>query len=501
MRAPGPHNEKIVPAKKGYTLTIGETLIHSRYDPESEAEKYIASLSLKAFPFFILIEPGLEYLASALKKQFPSSIIITLHCSPFFDNAVPDSPSWNPACTETLEDFLERLLENASAADIKLIEWKPSTNAYGNTALQLASRTVECIRRISAGKKTARNFGRRWIRNALRNLERFGGGVDLERGSVPVLVCAAGPGLEDSFDKIAEWKQSPSPPFILSVSSAAPALLYRGIKPDIIVSTDGGSWALFHLIESCRYANSPAFPHNQKPLIAAALTAALPSALVTWPLVFLRDGSLWQEILAQAAGAVQGTNLVFPQRGTVSVTAMDLAFSVSGGNVYVSGLDFAHRDLRTHSRPYAFDWYTEQNAVRTQPRYSEIFKREAMIRASGSHGIYAAWFTTHVSDYPQRLFTLGSPIHGIPAGTPSVNKAGKPIGVTITRHKANLPEERQHIQKPLRKKLIDALLRSLDNPSCSQRLCKELGELLIDEVPADEKTCAGLLRKALLELV
>jgi hypothetical protein len=165
--------------------------------------------------------------------------------------------------------------------------------------------------------------------------------------------------------------------------------------------------------------------------------------------------------------------------------------------VYVCGLDFAHRGLQTHSRPYAFERFHDENSFRTEPRYSQIFKREAMIRASGSLGIYASWLQTHLDSYPKRLFTIGPSIHGIPAGLPSKNKAGKKITVAFRQNTA----EQNLAQKTSGKQLAGVLLESIDNPLLSAQLCNELGELLVDGKPAGEKALAASVKNALLELL
>ena len=469
---------------------MGQTVLHSRYDPASEAEKYIASLDLKPFRYYILIEPGLGHLAAALGKQFPSSKIISLHCSPFFckENSA-GGLSWSAGSAESLEDFLEEFITDADAAEVKLIEWKPSINAYGKACLDLASRTVECIRRITANRKTVRNFGRRWLRNALHNLEALRNQAVILPGSAPVLVCAAGPSLKESMEDIQKWKQSTSPPLLIAVSSAAAALLYKGIIPDITIAADGGSWARFHLTESFRLCANGSFSEEKRMILAASLTAALPSQTVHWPVLFLCDGSLWQELLLRTADI---PFLTFPQRGTVSASALDLAFYASTGNVYIAGLDLEHRDLLTHARPYAFETITELSAERRHPRYSQIFEREEIIRRSGSNEIYAAWFKTHLDSFPRRLHTIFHSGLGIAPEKPSLN-GGELPRFTISKTKPN----------PDRKGLIEALLNALDNPLTTERISKELGELLLNDTqPANNLSMmnSGIVKEALLEL-
>ena len=484
-------NERIIPAQNGYTLLAGDTALHSRYNPANEAEKYIDSLSLKPVKYFILLEPGLSYLFLAIKKKFPESQIITLHCSSFFNNIpMEQGPGWNPASGETLEEFLERYLEEVDAGDIKLIDWKPSVNVYGKTCLDLTYKTVECIRRISAGKKTVKNFGKRWFKNALRNLVLLQNPAEIQPGSMPVLVCAAGPSLENSLDPIAEWNEAPFPPYIIAVSSAAPALLYRGIVPDCIITTDGGAWARWHLIEYLRQYNKTA---RKNPVIVSAFTAALPSQTKQHPVIVFRDGSLWQDLLLQDAHLLQYSP-AFPQRGTVSVSALDFSYYLSSGNVYICGLDLENRDLKTHVKPYAFDQFLKQKEDRRLPSYSLFFEREYTIRSSGSQNIYAVWLKSHLSLFGGRLFCFGKSVHGIPSGKPSLNETNKYARFTVQIIKNNINNNNA-------KRHFSGLLQNaLDNPLLNEQLCKELGELLLDSNPPDKINRIAEIKKALLEL-
>ena len=488
--------ESLVNAKNGFTVLVAETALHSRYDPVSEAEKYIDSLRLTPYNCFILLEPGLDYLSAVIKKKYPRARIISLHCSSFFDRenfllknnagnfSEECSSSWNPASGKTLEDFLELTLQDADAADIKLIDWKPSVSIYGKSCLDLASRTVECIRRISAGRKTAANFGRRWIKNALHNLEFLQNTVTALPGSRQILVCAAGPGLEDSMDEIAGFNKNAGRPFIISVSSAGPALVHKGIMPDIIITSDGGSWARYHLTECLRQCQKLFY---KTPVFASALTAILPSQIQNYPVLVIRDGSLWQDLLLKTAGVF---SLAFPQRGTVSITALDLAFYLSPENVYISGFDFAHRDIVTHARPYAFEYILEQKQNRKEPFYSLVYKREEMIRTSGSHGIYASWFTSHLSSFPDRLYSLGKSGYGVPQGKPFLDKKGKDARLT-TENKKNTAGK---------KSLIDVIVKAIDNPGTGKQIGKELKELLLPEMPVEDHNFTNELKRTLWEL-
>ena len=486
--------ERLINAKNGYTILAGNTTLHSRYNPADEAEKYIHSLSLKNYNYFILPEPGLGYLAAALKKKFPESKIITLHCSSFFNNknnsmngidpAEDRGLSWSPLSLNSLEEFLEKNLYDTDAADIKLIEWKPSVDFYGKNYLDLVSRTVECIRVLHAGKRTAHFFGKRWLRNALKNLSMMQSTVTAAPGSVPVLVCAAGPSLEDAMEEIALWANGSPQPLLMAVSSAASALLYRGIKPGIVIATDGGLWAQRHLLECTRYYKKSS---DSKPVYACSVTALIPSQVKDSPVLFMCDGSLWQKILLNTIGV---TYLTFPQRGTVALSALDLAFTLSNGSIFICGMDFRNRDLITHARPYAFDSIPEQNQSRKKPLYSEFFERQEMIKNGGSHKIYSAWLKSHLGEYTGRLYSPGTSQFGIPAGKPDLSNNCKSVSFNIKQR--NLMTGKDG--------LIETLANALDNPAVKDQLGRELGEMLLPNIPKTDKKFTGELKKALLGL-
>ncbi|MDR2210685.1 MAG: DUF115 domain-containing protein [Spirochaetaceae bacterium] len=515
--------ERLVPVQNGYTVYAGNTTLHSRYNPAGEAEKYIGSLGLeKSCGWFILIEPGLGYLEAALQKQFPGSRIITLHCSAFYGGQKDLSAAgfltkgdlcWYPGCGRELEPFLEDLLTGTEGSGVKLIEWRPSINAYGSACLELAGRTVECLKRIAANRITVRNFGRRWVKNALRNLGILGNPLKVRGGERPLVVCAAGPSLEDVLDHIAEWKDLPGGPLVMAVSSAVPALLHRRILPDMVITTDGGEWALFHLFESCREfpgkapvepckippqgavaaagsgrgADQP-FPH---PIIAAGFTAALPSQIEPWPALVLCDGSLWQELLL---GAFHIPFLSFPQRGTVSASALDLALYLTAGRVYIAGLDFTHRDLKTHARPHAFEKTLERCASRFRPLYSQNFIREHTIGSSGSHGIYTAWFKTYAGSFPGRIYSLGGRADlGIPPAAPEIGPENSFPGPRVQGVPKGDPRGGVKAGAAL-------LVKALANPGMQKQLSRELGELLAPDMPVEEKDLSGVLQSTLMEL-
>jgi hypothetical protein len=280
---------------------------------------------------------------------------------------------------------------------------------------------------------------------------------------------------------------------ILASSSSVPALLAGGLAPDFIISTDGGGWALFHLYECLRV-------RRQVPL-AVPFCAALPSQCAALPVIPVCDGSLWQTIVLSGCGI---PFISLAQRGTVTASALDLAFVLSSGPVYISGMDLANRDISTHARPYRLS-SAEENASRLDPLYSRQYRRAS---AGGSMNIYAEWFGARLDSYPKRLFSLGKN-HPVFDSIPEADFSDT-SDTSDTSDEDCVPEKTEKMKDPglpikkinvindnetLVKKALEILLNSLDRSEFSTPLQRELGDLLF---PDDGSFTAGQLREKLI---
>jgi hypothetical protein len=469
--------ERLAPTGSGFpTVYVGEQALHSRYNPQGEAERYVASLTLRGgLLFLILIEPGLGYVIPLLRKRFPAVPIISLHISDFFtapdpsrENLEPDA-AWSPGTGIALGRFLEERIPDIEAAAVGIVEWRPSLAVYGEEYLRILAETVEFIKRIDANTRTLRGFGRRWFKNVFRNIRLLKRVLRYKEGTLPLVVTGAGPSLEETLPLIREGKQKGTL-FILAVSSSVPALLAGGLIPDLVLSTDGGGWALFHLYETIRGIPGEASG------FAAALTAALPSQYECLPWLPISDGSDWQKLILKSLGIPFA---ILSQRGTVAATALDLAFLLTGGKVFLTGMDLAHRDIRTHARPYGLQRFLEDKSSRFRPVYSQTYAREAAINASGSHAIYAAWFDRRLASYPGRLFSLGNN-HAVFNSLQNVPDLSRDAGFPADTISGAILETA--LENPV-ETASRSLTNALADPRTSAGLRRELTELLFPDMP------------------
>jgi len=377
--------------------------LHSRYNPEAEAERYIDSLKLSDFlKCFILIEPGLSYMIPVLAKRFKQGKIIALHLDNFEEAEKQTAKTissgvqvinktFSSNSPREIQEFLEARLHDENTENIKIIEWRPSLNFYKEAYLSLLSEVVIFLKRADAGQRTAAVFGRRWIRNFFRNINYLEKIILYRQSGMPVIITGSGPSLEKSLPYIHEARTNF---LIIAVSSSLMALTRYNITPDIVIATDGSPWALWHL----RGIRENAFS-----MMALNPCAALPSQCAGYPKLILNDGSLWQNVILNKLSI---PSITIPQRGTVSATAAELAMILSLGDIYLSGMDFSYNDIRTHVKPYGFDSLFFGRAYRTAPLYTELFSRSLLSKEGGSMDVYASWFKTQISLWPKRVYSI-----------------------------------------------------------------------------------------------
>jgi len=458
--------------------------LHSRYNPQAEAARYVDSLNLKSgIECFILIEPGLGYLVPVLREKFKDSKIIALHVDENLPAMQGVPTLYGEDCT-SLQNFLESEVPQTSAKSIRIIEWRPSMNYYGEAYVKLLSQVVEFIKRADAGKRTESAFGKRWVRNFFKNLEIVQKTLLYKTSDIPVIITGSGPSLEKALPLICEAQDNC---LIIAASSSIMALGAGGVKADIVIATDGGPWALKHIYPCFR--NTTADSNDAKNAVGFAvnLCAALPSQCSSLPFLLINDSSFWQSVILHELAL---PSVIIPQRGTVSATAVDLALALSGGNIYLAGMDLSVKDIRTHARPYGFDHLLFDKAGRFSPVYSQSFIRSGLLQKGGGLSIYEAWFKNQLSSWPKRIFSIGGG-NEVFEDAICAQGAVKKTGEYFKTNSVNGDF------REFRKRGEAALLTALGESRFADNIKAELTPLLF---PDEKKASENMLREAILSL-
>jgi hypothetical protein len=373
----------------------GATSLHSSYDPEREADRYLDGAAGGRSPScFILSGPCLDYLSPAIRKRFGEALIVSIQHDARFGEYAGPLPSgrgadavWYPGSALSREAFLEACLPEEALGGIAFLEWQPAAQAYPEEAELTREAVKSTLDRLASSNATLKAFGRLWIRNACRNVllvDTILTPPDHPVTDRPVVVAAAGPSLVDGLDVLRPFRQR----FLLfAVSSALAACRGAGFEPDFVVASDGSYWSRLHLYPlGTRGAN-----------LAMPLTAApLPSVGTALPFLALVQGNFPEPELAPLVGG----GLPLPGHGTVSGTALHLAARLSSGPIIVAGMDLASRDIVSHARPHGFDTVTREFQSRLGPLEGLVRDREAPLsplalperpwRTSRSLSVYAA---------------------------------------------------------------------------------------------------------------
>ncbi|MDR0456714.1 MAG: DUF115 domain-containing protein [Treponema sp.] len=449
--------------------------LHSRYQPQLEADRYIEALNLRHdMEYFILIEPGLGYLIPSVQKHHPESKIIVLHADSGFretEGRCPDVPMWFPDSGTGVQEFLEEKIPET--ASVRIIEWRPSLRIFGDKCLELVRESTEFIKRSEASRRTGAVFGRRWVRNFFRNTALLNRTILYRTMDTPIVITGSGPSLEAALPQIRAVRERV---FVMAASSSLPALAAGGIAPDMVISTDGGGWALLHL-HAC-------FRGEETPMLACTLSAAIPSQCSAIPLLPLNDGTVWQSMALRSLGI---PSALIPQRGTVTASALELALLLSSGSIFLAGMDLAIPDIRSHARPYGFDYLFWGAASRLRPLYSQHFIRSCEIRAGGSHDVYAAWFKTRIASLSARIFSLGGNHAVLGNSLSQINTGGGRGGYKNFDHFKIMTLNGSAAERC--NCAAETLIAALDDPQYAALLSGELAPLLFPlrtGVPAGE---------------
>jgi hypothetical protein len=330
------------------------------------------------------------YIVPVLKEKFANSKIVVLH----IEEGFPPSGVPEISKKDSVQEFLEAEVPQTDSSKIKIIEWRPSLIFYKEAYVNLLSEVVNFIKRADAENRTVSAFGKKWFKNFFKNLKNLKHAFLYRDTSLPVIITGSGPSLEKTLPLI---KRMQDKSLIIASSSSVMALSHNGISPDLVITTDGGSWALRHIYPCYRNAFGTAAA------FAANLCAALPSQCSGNPFLIINDGSLWQSVILHELAI---PSVIIPQKGTVTASAVELALTLTSGNIYLAGMDLSVKDIRTHVRPYAFDHLQFDAASRFTPVYSQSYVRSSLLREGGSLDIYAAWFKKQFILWPKRIFTL-----------------------------------------------------------------------------------------------
>lgn len=370
----------IITAKNGSPIPLFQNgkSMHSRYDPEKEAEQYAARMDEAGF--FIVAGAGGGYFIRALKKRFPRSFILAAENSQsdidflmrisVFNNLSGDE-TVRIVPTEKISDMMLRFYIPAFYGSFSIIETPAWANENKIGIETFRIQTASAARAIAADYSAQAHFGKIWQRNIIANLAQIGvqsaPARSVQNGttfSAPIgktaLIAAAGPSMDTSVSFIEKKREEL---YIIATDTAYKSFRERGIRCDAVLSIDGQILSAQHFFSASRTDDT---------LFIFDLCAN-PSAVrfikrSGGQIAFVQSGhplsfyaSLFSEHKTAAAFPFIRTGA-----GTVTIAALDFALKAGFSNIAVCGADFSYSEKPYMNGTY-FDSLYNSFSHRTKP--------------------------------------------------------------------------------------------------------------------------------------
>ena len=274
-------------------------------------------------------------------------------------------------------------------------------NYYDNITIQLSIIIKERLMSLTSNYY----FAPIWARNIIYNMhsnysiESFKNYLNKE---TPILLVSAGASIDNYIEKIKELSESH---FVLAVSHSLNTLLNNSIKPNAVVSTDGGFYSLIHILSLLKEESIFLFTtHTSYPL----------NSIKKERKFFFSHNESLEKILYDTKD-----NIYFPMEGSVIMPALRIAEFLKPKYILLAGCDFCHIDDKSHSKysnAIALDFITSNkiNTFETKKykRLNDDNKIECfdncLRNTSSSLLSYKAHFESLVADLSKNIdfFTL-----------------------------------------------------------------------------------------------
>jgi hypothetical protein len=386
-----------IPARRGFSLRYKNKTLLSAIDPVSQAEKAASGVEQRERTLYFCPSPLLGYglegflsrlaSGSALLCVESGSALLSLSRSSI-KQSVLNHPRFllTGECDEAALFALVRERWGSRAfrrvTPLKLNGgWQLDAARY--QTLENALRKDIALEWGNA--MTLVRLGRRYTRNALRNLAALGRArplAGLSFGSWPVLVLGAGPSLDAVLDGLGAaglFSDGAGRTFALvCVDTCISVLLERGIRPDLAVILESQFWNM-NDFSGARDSRIPAAVDlSAYPAAAGVLGGPVYFFFTPWTSLRLFERM-------NAAGILPPK---VPPLGSVGLTAVELARRLTCGPVITAGIDFSFTLDRTHARGSP----GHQAALRNGGRFQSLVNAAAAFR----QGVFSAVSKTGV---------------------------------------------------------------------------------------------------------
>jgi hypothetical protein len=377
------------------TIKANNSLLHSKYSPKKEANKFIQKSIKHSTGTVIVIGAGLGYIYSEIEELYPDLEIVGLpliYNSTLLQNSIKPKRGIVLNSLENIDVFLNKALTENNIRGLQIIEWQPTIGAMPESYNTVNNALIKRVRRVNGNLLTTARFGKLWIKNSLKNyinIESYITGFTID---TPIVIIASGSSLSNLLECI---KRERSKIMVIALSSSLAALREAQIVPDLVFSTDPGYYSKLHLYG---YNGPLAMPLSN-------------STGCNSPTLLINNGNFFENEIynTQRIPAIK-----IPENGTVAGTALLFALHYSKSKIYLCGQDLCSNDIKSHISPYAFDNLLKKDELRINPYYSTMYTR--WIRSGVTYNTYRDWYSSignRDNSRVSRVAPYGPPLESI----------------------------------------------------------------------------------------
>lgn len=245
--------------------------LHSRFDPNKDAKRWISSLTLSNDKIYIIYGFGMIYHIKELVKNIgnETKILIIEPSISIFNQIIENIDVTdiidNKNILIMIEDNLDKLRyflnTNVYWNNSHLVEYYTFSN-YKKIFSDMEQKVNKMIYDHLYIQKIDRNtmikFNRDWQKNLLENMSvaiksNFISQLEGIFSDKPIIIVSAGPSLNKNVELLRDIKNKA---VIICVDTSLKVLLSKNINPDFIVTVDGGELNLAHF-DNLEYDNIP----------------------------------------------------------------------------------------------------------------------------------------------------------------------------------------------------------------------------------------------------
>ena len=391
----------IIPA-----FSDGKTMF-SRYAPLREADNFATNLMKENNPyesmgsggllqggagFFVVCGLGNGLHIRALKKKFPTSVILVIEKSlediqwlkEHFD--LSEILSQQDICITSLSQATERFIQlynpllQGNFFFLPLRSW---VDQLPQEAMVVKNEIQQALKDIAADYSTQAYFGKIWFRNFFQNLsllpQTHPPAQLPDAGSYSqAFVAAAGPSLENFIPDL-QQATIRTDLYLIATDTSLPVLLRHNVEPNMVVTIDGQASSSRHFLKRIPGTTVLAADISCCPAVARRCHEA------GCPVLFFRNRNPLPAVLDHYLQQhdSMGLPVIDTGAGTVTAAAVDLARWLGFTRIQVGGGDFAYLDGKPYCRGTYFEDQFVQFADRTssmEQKYVELMFKGTTIR-------------------------------------------------------------------------------------------------------------------------